>query len=138
MSTVYHHGKLCPYNVNMPEDTRSQPGTLYIELGKRICQGRKELSLNQTELADKIGISQTHLASIENGVRRISLEDLLKTAEVLHCSLEDLLPISDIKLTKKRGPTPKVIKQLERLKNLPEDKQKIVFDLIDSWSNEKS
>jgi len=114
----------------MSEEKRSQPGSLYLEVGKNITRYRKELSLSQTELAPKIGISQTHLASIELGVRRISLEDLYKVARFFKISIADLLP-SEVS-SKKPGPRPKLAVAYEKLTGLSEKEQNAVMVMIDS------
>lgn len=39
----------------------------YKNIGKRIIRRRAKLKMNQVSLADKVGISNTYLSSIEHG-----------------------------------------------------------------------
>lgn len=41
-------------------------------MNERLKRLRKELSLNQKELGDKIKLSQTHISSLENGAREMT------------------------------------------------------------------
>ena len=52
-------------------------------VGARIRNLRAEQELTQFELAEKIGVSQTHLSNIECGRVQISLKLLLRIANVL-------------------------------------------------------
>ena len=56
-------------------------------VGARIRNLRAEQELTQFELAEKIGVSQTHLSNIECGRVQISLKLLLRIANVLELSL---------------------------------------------------
>ena len=47
--------------------------------------------LNQHQLAERLGISQTHLSNIEHNNVLVSLKLLVRSANVLGCSLEALL-----------------------------------------------
>ena len=61
----------------------------------RICSNIKLLrsvrQLNQHQLAERLGISQTHLSNIEHNNVLVSLKLLVRSANVLGCSLEELL-----------------------------------------------
>ena len=56
-------------------------------VGACIRNLRAEQELTQFELAEKIGVSQTHLSNIECGRVQISLKLLLRIANVLECPL---------------------------------------------------
>ena len=58
-------------------------------IGKTIQTIRKRANIKQSELAEKVGISEKHLSKIETGKNLPSLDNFLKMAEVLHFSLED-------------------------------------------------
>ena len=64
-------------------------------LGKRIAQLRKNLKINQENLALKanLGHAQT-VSQIETGIREIKAHELSKIASVLHTSIKDLLNFS--------------------------------------------
>ena len=58
-------------------------------VAKVIKQARKKLNLKQSELAEKIGISEKHLSKIETGKNYLALDNFLKIVEVLGISLKD-------------------------------------------------
>ena len=49
----------------------------YYEIGQRIRKNRRALGLSQEELAEKIGISSTHMSHIETGNTKLSLPVLV-------------------------------------------------------------
>lgn len=63
----------------------------YFEIGQRIRKYRKALGLSQEELAEKSGISVTHMSHIETGNTKLSLTVLVKIAETLQVSTDALL-----------------------------------------------
>ena len=54
-----------------------------------IQKARKQKGLKQSELAEKIGISEKHLSKIETGKNYPALDNFLKIIEVLGLSLKD-------------------------------------------------
>ena len=66
---------------------------------RRICFKikvlRQERRIQQTELAQAVGISQTHLSNIENGKSAVTLESLLKIRSALDCKMKDFFNESD-------------------------------------------
>lgn len=67
----------------------------YIIMGNRIKLRRKELRIKQSELAEKLDISNNHISSIENGREKPSLDILLKICEEL-CVIPDYLLLGNI------------------------------------------
>ena len=63
----------------------------YYEIGQRIRKNRKALGLSQEELAEKIGISSTHMSHIETGNTKLSLPVLVSIAETLEVRTDELL-----------------------------------------------
>jgi transcriptional regulator with XRE-family HTH domain len=107
----------------------------YCQIGTRIAQARKENDLTQQQLATLLNLRQQVIASYETGSRRIPLPVLLRIAEVLKSPIENLLPLP-LEQKSKRGPVPKIQKQWEKLLAMPEEKQKIISNLIDSWTSQ--
>lgn len=64
------------------------------DLSARINQRRKMQSLTQSQLAERVGITQAFLAEIEKGRKRPSLEVLEKLCDALGCSADFLLGIT--------------------------------------------
>ncbi len=61
------------------------------ELGANIAAKRIKCGLNQMELAERVGRSPTAILYIERGQRNPSVELLTSIAEVLDCSVDELL-----------------------------------------------
>lgn len=66
----------------------------YKDLGARVRAARRQQSLTQEELAEKMGISASFLGHIERGTRVASLETLVSVCNVLHVTPEYLLSAS--------------------------------------------
>lgn len=63
----------------------------YYFIGQRIRKMRKANALSQEMLAEKIGISTTHMSHIETGNTKLSLAVLVNLSEALHVSTDSLL-----------------------------------------------
>ena len=63
----------------------------YYEIGQRIRKFRKANGLSQDELAEKVGISVTHMSHIETGNTKLSLPVLVALSEALDVHADDLL-----------------------------------------------
>ena len=74
-------------------------------IGQLIQKARKDKKMKQSQLAEKVGISEKHLSKIETGKNYPALDNFLKMVEVLELSFKDL------------GITEK-IKHLEQKENL--------------------
>ena len=100
------------------------------ELGVRVAQLRREQGMTQQGLADALGTTQQQVASYEVARLRIPASMLPRLARVLGVSLEAL--IGEDEKPAKRGPTPKMQQQLERLSNLPKPKQRAVMEVLEA------
>ena len=63
----------------------------YYEIGQRIRKFRKAHQLSQEDLAEKIGISTTHMSHIETGNTKLSLPVFVDIAAALEVRTDDLL-----------------------------------------------
>lgn len=92
-----------------------------------IQNARKKQGLKQSQLAEKIGISEKHLSKIETGKNYPALDNFLKMVEVLKLSLKDFGLddyCSEIS-TKKQ--------YLQKIINISSEKQLDVYvDMIDT------
>jgi transcriptional regulator with XRE-family HTH domain len=57
------------------------------ELGERIKEARLHRELNQSELAEKIGIAQRALSDIERGERKLTVLELMDLIQVMELPL---------------------------------------------------
>lgn len=60
-------------------------------IGKKIKEQRKALNMTQEQLAEKIDISPTYLAQIENNHRGINVKNLIKIANELNISFDYIM-----------------------------------------------
>ena len=60
------------------------------KFGSRIKELRMQANLSQEKFALMIDMDRTYLASVENGRRNISLENIYKIANGFHITLEEL------------------------------------------------
>lgn len=63
----------------------------YYKIGQRIRKYRKAHGLSQEQLAERVGISVTHMSHIETGNTKLSLPVLMELAETLQVQTDDLL-----------------------------------------------
>lgn len=59
-----------------------------------LCRGirrqRKKNKMTQTELAEKIGVRQSAISEYESGEKVPGVENLIRLADALDCSLDEL------------------------------------------------
>ena len=63
----------------------------YYKIGQRIRKFRKAYNLSQEQLAEKVGISTTHMSQIETGNTKLSLSVFAEIAKVLCVQTDELL-----------------------------------------------
>ena len=73
------------------EDAKLKTLNQYQSMGNRIKLRRKELHIKQSELAERLDISNNHISSIENGREKPSLDMFLKICEELKVTPDYLL-----------------------------------------------
>ena len=100
------------------------------ELGTRIAQLRKEAGLSQQAVADALEIAQQTYANYEVARARPAVSMLPTLAQLFGVSVDELLGLHR-NGPGKRGPTPLLQKQIERLNQLPKAQQKIVMQMLD-------
>ncbi|WP_197493212.1 helix-turn-helix domain-containing protein [Woeseia oceani] len=108
-----------------PQDKR-----FYQALGQRVAELRKAQDLTQVQLAERLGVSQQTLAHYEVGRLRIAVAMLPALAKELAVSVETLVGTPTIR--NKRGPAPKLQRQIEQIQQLPRTKQRFVIEMLDT------
>lgn len=63
----------------------------YMQLGSRLRQERLKHNLTQERLAEKIDVSHAYIGQIERGERSLTLETLIKLANQLEVTADELL-----------------------------------------------
>jgi transcriptional regulator with XRE-family HTH domain len=99
-------------------------------LGARIAELRKDSAITQVQLAETMGVSQQTVASWEVGRRGVPVSNLPLLARTLGVSVEALIGEQTTPVAK-RGPTPKMQQQMERLNKLPKAQQQVVMKMLE-------
>ena len=103
-------------------------------LGTRVAELRRAQDITQVEMAATLSVSQQTINSYEVGRRRIPVSALPALARSLGVSVEAL--IGEKAPPAKRGPTPKLQQQVERLSRLPQAKQRVVMEMLEGFLNQ--
>lgn len=91
------------------------------DIGNRIAMLRKKKKMTQAQLAEYLSISNKHCSEVERGIAGLSLERLIRIADLFHVSLDylirgysfddqvrpDLIPISLQTVLEKKDPQEK-------------------------------
>lgn len=104
--------------------------TFVQRLGQRVQAHRKAAGLTQAEFGKLLDLSQQVIADYEAGHRHIRAYTLARMAEVLGMDVGELQGDKPPD-QRKRGPAPRVQRQLEKIQALPKDKQKFVLQALD-------
>ena len=99
-------------------------------LGRRLAQLRQEAGLTQQVVAAHVGVAQQTLAHYEVGRLRLPVILVPKLAAFFAVPT-DVLPGVTSAQPGKRGPTPKLQRQLERVSRLPKAQQQTVLAMLD-------
>jgi transcriptional regulator with XRE-family HTH domain len=86
--------------------------------------------MTQGHLAEHLGISQQHMAPFEKGIRKVPASMLPTLAQLFGISVDELIGLKDT--AAKRGPMPKLQRQIEQVALLPKVKQKFVSEMLDT------
>lgn len=97
--------------------------------GGRIAALRRAQDITQVELAETLDVSQQTINSYEVGRRRVPVSTPPILARTLGVSVEALIGEKAPQI--KRGPTPKLQQQVERLSTLPQSQQRLVMQMLD-------
>lgn len=81
----------CPAELLLPQTERQAHTVNYYEIGQRIRKIRKANNLSQEQLAEKVGISITHMSHIETGNTKLSLPVFVAIAGALSVQTDELL-----------------------------------------------
>ena len=63
----------------------------YADIGNRIRKQRQKLRITQEKLAEMAELSVQHMSGIENGKTKFSFQSILRIANVLGLSMDELL-----------------------------------------------
>lgn len=104
-------------------------------VGQRIARIRKERGYTQREVADRIGIIPALVSDYENDKLRLNADMILRFAQVLEVTTDELLLPQSSKKRPGRKPSRKVLRRLEQIESLPRRKQDALLTTIDAFLN---
>ncbi len=99
--------------------------------GQRLARIRRERGFTQVELAGKTGLVQTLVSDYERGKLRLNADMIVRFAEALGVSTDDLLQPSGPKPVNK--PNRRVLRRLEQIEALPPGQQNVLLKTIDTF-----
>ena len=62
-----------------------------VKIGQKTAELRKRAGISQQRLAGMLGVSRTTITQIENGKRKVSVDELAKFSEIFNLSVDNLL-----------------------------------------------
>lgn len=100
-------------------------------IAQRLVRLRKEAGLSQAQMSEKLGISQPVVSDYERGTTRLHGELILKVADILGVSADELLGRETNK--PKVRPSGKVQQLFEEVANLPRRQQDKVVEFVSAF-----
>jgi len=101
------------------------------QLGARLREARRRQELTQVQVSEELGISQQVLASYEGGRVKVPVALLPEFSQLLGTSVDSLLGIEAG--SGKRGPTPRLLSQVEKVSQLSRAKQQFVVQMLEGF-----
>lgn len=100
-------------------------------IGQRLARLRKERGFTQVELAEKTGTRQVLISAYETDRAALSAEMAVRFAVALEVSTDELLH-PKVKKKSTAKPSLKVMRRMEQIEKLPENKQSFILSALDS------
>ena len=102
------------------------------ELGRKLFDARKKAGLSQKEVAAALGVTQQYVAGWERQGKSLRLELLIKLAEILNTSIDDLMGTNEAK-PRSSMPTGRLRKTFERASRLSRRQQDKIAEFLDAF-----
>ena len=100
---------------------------------ERMRELRKQKRLSQQELADLVGLHQSHIGLYERGASRPTADALKRLADALGVTGDYLLSGSSDEVAKAKLEDREFLYQFQELEKLPEEDKNVVKILIDAF-----
>jgi transcriptional regulator with XRE-family HTH domain len=100
-------------------------------IGQRLARLRKQRGYTQVELAEKMGSRQVLISAYETDRIALSAEIAVRLAMALEVSTDELLH-PKVKKKSATKPSLKVMRRMEQIEKLPENKQSFILSALDS------
>jgi transcriptional regulator with XRE-family HTH domain len=102
-------------------------------LGQRLARLRKERGLTQKQVAESTGLIQELVSNYETDKLRLNSDMILRFAEVLDVSADELLRGSKGPVSTKKHPSIKLVRRMEMIEELPLYEQRALLTTIDKF-----
>lgn len=122
-----HRQRPTPFGENNPGCGGSGSGGRL----SRLARIRKERGYTQTELPQKIGITQALVTDYERDKLRMYVEMAVRFARALEISTDELLGIQPTRAAGKLSL--KLVRRLQKLEQLSDSKQRVLLQTIDGF-----
>jgi transcriptional regulator with XRE-family HTH domain len=110
------------------KSAKEEPETIAQRLGRL----RREKGITQAEMAELLGISQPIVSDYERGELRLHGELIVKLAEILDCSADELLGLRERKATPNGG-SRWLLRRLPQIELLSKRDQEALRITIDAF-----
>ena len=105
-----------------------QTAPIRMDFGNKMMSARKQQGLSREALGQQIGTSGAIIGRYERGDMKPSIEIAAKIAQALEVSLDYLVGITSEQLKDQT-----MLRRLDALRQLDEEKQRTLFDLMDTY-----
>jgi transcriptional regulator with XRE-family HTH domain len=123
-----------PYTAAMPRKKAPQSAHAEAEQPReRLARLRKERGWTQVELAERLGITQTLLSDYERGRLRLNADIVVRFANALEVTTDELLQPKESKRPLRRKPSLRLQRRMEKIEKLPPHQQSTLLKTIDTF-----
>lgn len=102
------------------------------ELGRRLQAARRRHGLAQAKLATVLETSQSHVSDMERGVRKPTIQQLVRLARALRTSVDELLT-GELPSGNGFDYDARFLRRLEKIDQLPERDKQVLLRTIDNF-----
>ncbi len=102
-------------------------------VGLRLARFRKQRGMTQQQLAEQTGLIQVLISDYEHGKLRLNADMILRFADVLGVTTDELLRGEKDAATAKKQPSLKLIRRMEQIESLPPYQQRALLTTIDAF-----
>ena len=102
-------------------------------VGRRLARLRKERGFTKVEIAERVGFVQTIVSDYERGKLRLNAEMVVRFAEALEITTDELLKPNENGTPLRRKPSFRMQSRLEKIENLPVRQQSTLLKTIDTF-----
>lgn len=101
-------------------------------IAQRFGRLRREKGITQAEMAEMLGVSQPIVSDYERGELRLHGELIVRLAEILDCSADELLGLQERKAATGSG-NRRILRRLQRIEALSKRDQEALLRTIDAF-----